>query len=251
MKQLVLLLLLVGTIAACDEPAKPDMVLISGEPFTLGVNPTDEIPSFVSDRTSSQNAQPRQTMTVNPFLLDIYEVTYGEFMQFKPKARYPEGRLKDPVRGISWYEADAYCLWLGKRLPTEFEWERAARGREGKLYVWGNEFNRENANFGKTVQPGGSFPKDVNENGAHDLNGNVSEWTESWYQPYPGSVFKDANFGEKYKVIRGGAINKREHGFLKEFGLLPYRNFAPPQMRSWDTGFRCARSVPRSSKPHS
>jgi formylglycine-generating enzyme required for sulfatase activity len=57
-------------------------------------------------------------------------------------------------------------------------------------------------------------------------------------------LFKDANYGEKYKVIRGGAINKREHGFLKEFALLPYRNFAPPQMRSWDTGFRCARSAP-------
>ena len=116
--------------------------------------------------------------------------------------------MKDPVRGISWYEAEAYCLWLGKRLPTEFEWERAARGREGNLYVWGNEFNRENANFGKTVQPGGSFPKDTNEAGAQDLTGNVSEWTGSWYQPYPGSLFKDANYGEKYKVIRGAPSTK-------------------------------------------
>lgn len=253
LKRLILLLLVVGSLGACEKPTEQvtDMVLISGESFILGLDPTGETPSFISDRTSSQNAQPQQDMTIKPFFLDIHEVTYGELVQFKPEARYPEGRLKDPVRGVSWYEADAYCLWLGKRLPTEFEWERAARGQKGNLYVWGNEFHREYANFGKTVHPGGNFPNDANAFGVHDLNGNVSEWTASWYQPYSGSSFKDVNYGEKYKVIRGGAINKREHGFLKEFALLPYRNFAPPQMRSWDTGFRCARSALSSSKSNS
>ncbi|MDH3256459.1 MAG: formylglycine-generating enzyme family protein [Nitrospinota bacterium] len=253
MKQLILLLLIAYTLEGCAQPIEPEsnMVLIPAGSFTLGLDPSQEIPSFISDRTSSKNAQPQQEITLNAFYMDLHEVSYGEFLRFKPQARYAEGRLTHPMQGVSWFEADAYCLWLGKRLPTEFEWEKAARGREGNLYVWGNEFRRENGNFGKTVQPPAKQTQDLSEFGVYELNGNVSEWTASWYLPYSGSSFKDPNFGNKYKVIRGGAINKREHGFLKEFALLPYRNFAPPQMRSWDTGFRCARSAPSSSKANS
>jgi len=253
LKQLTLLLLIFWTLEACTEPLEQDsnMVLIPAGVFTLGLNPTKEISSFVSDRTSSKNAQPQQEKTLSAFYLDIHEVSYGEFLQFKPQARYAEGHLTHPVQGVSWFEADAYCLWLNKRLPTEFEWEKAARGLEGNLYVWGNEFKRKHGNFGKTVQPPTKQSRDLSEFGVYELNGNVSEWTASWYQPYQGSSFEDSNFGKKYKVIRGGAINKREHGFLKEFALLPYRNFAPPQMRSWDTGFRCARSASAPSKPNS
>jgi len=253
LKRLVQLLLILSALGACNQIIEPksDMVLIPAGAFTMGLDPAGEIPSFVSDRTSSKNAQPQHEITLDAFYIDIHEVSYGEFLQFKPQARYAEGRLAHPVQGISWFEADAYCLWLDKRLPTEFEWEKAARGLEGNLYAWGNEFKRENANFGKIVQPSGKQPQDLSELGVYDLNGNVSEWTASWYQPYKGSSFEDPNFGKKYKVIRGGAINKREHGFLKEFALLPYRNFAPPQMRSWDTGFRCARSALSSPKSKS
>ncbi len=253
MKRLILLLLVVGSLGACGEPIEQesDMVLIPAGPFTMGLEPNDDIPSFVSDRTSSKNAQPQHEITLSAFYIDMHEVRYGEFLRFKPQARYTEGRFANPMQGVSWFEADAYCLWSRKRLPTESEWEKAARGPEGNLYVWGNEFKRENANFGKTVQPPAKQPQDLIKLGVYDLNGNVSEWTASWYQPYQGSSFKDPNFGKKYKVIRGGAINKREHGFLKEFALLPYRNFAPPKMRSWDTGFRCARSVLSSPKSNS
>ena len=125
------------------------MVLIPAGPFTMGLDPAEEIPSFVSDRTSSRNAQPKHEITLNAFYIDLHEVSYGEFLRFKPQARYDGGRTANPVQGISWFEADAYCLWLGKRLPTESEWEKAGRGLEGNLYVWGNEFKRENANFGK------------------------------------------------------------------------------------------------------
>lgn len=218
------------------------MVEVPAGSFILGLDPGGELSAFMSDRTTSQNSQPSQEVHLDAFHIDIHEVTYGDFLRFKPGATYTEGRFNHPVRGVSWYEAEAYCLWLGKRLPTELEWEKAARGVDGRIYTWGNEFDRNKANLAKTVKPGGSAPTDKSAYGAYDLNGNISEWTASWYQPYPNSTFKDTNYGTRYKVIRGGAINKREHGFSKEFVSLTYRNLAPPIMRSWDTGFRCARN---------
>ncbi len=203
----------------------------------------------MSDTTSSQNAQPLHEVTLPDFYIDIYEITYGDFLKFKSNANYSDDVLTNPIRGVSWYEAEAYCLWLGKRLPTEIEWEKAARGTDGRRFVWGNEFNKENANFGKTVKPGGGWEKDKSAYNIYDLNGNVSEWTSSWYLPYPNAPYQDKNYGKKYKVIRGGAINKTEHGFLEEFNSLYYRNFAPPSLRSWDTGFRCAKSsFPNTTK---
>lgn len=220
------------------------MKLIPAGEFILGLDPAEELPAFVSDQTSAKNAQPRQEVFVEAFYLDVQEVTYGDFMKFKSQAKYPEGKPSYPMQGVSWYEADAYCMWVGKRLPTELEWEKAARGQKGNLFTWGNDFKRENANFGKAVQPSATYPADVSEFGVFDLNGNVSEWTASWYRPYPHSQYRDPGYGKNFKVMRGGAFNKREHGFMKELVLLPYRNFAPPHLRSWDTGFRCARSAP-------
>ena len=108
------------------------------------------------------------------------------------------------------------------------------------MFVWGNDFNRNNANFSKRVTSIKMQNKDQSPYGVWGMNGNVSEWTSSWYQPYPGSLHKDANFGKKFKVTRGGSFSKREHGFMKEFAMVPYRNISPPDTRFWDTGFRCA-----------
>ncbi|MCF8720697.1 formylglycine-generating enzyme required for sulfatase activity [Nitrospina gracilis Nb-211] len=251
MKQVSLLLILavLWLLPSCQPSSgaeNGDMVLIPAGEFQLGMPASDNIPAFMSDRTSSANAQPMQNLHLDAFYIDRNEVTYADFLAFKPSARYAEGRANHPVRGISWYEADAYCLWLGKRLPTEFEWEKAARGDDGRLFVWGNELDKSKANFGKTPQPVGSVKTDVSVYGVQDMNGNVSEWTASWYQPYPNSNHQDSNFGENFKVIRGGAYNKREHGFMEQFAMIPYRNVAPPTMRTWNTGFRCARSIPKA-----
>lgn len=219
------------------------MVLIPAGEFILGADPHESSPQFSSEQTSSLNAQPRQTYKLEAFYIDAYEVAYDQFLQFKPHSGYEGGKAGDPRRGVSWYEADAYCLWLGKRLPTEFEWEKAARGTKGNLFAWGNEFHRDYSNMGKTVKPVGSVATDKSVYSVYDMNGNVSEWTASSYKPYPGAKLEDSNFGEKFKVIRGGSIQKTEHGFMPEFGMLFYRNYAPPHMRLWDTGFRCAKTA--------
>ena len=98
----------------------------------------------MSDTTLSLNAQPAQKIYLKSFFIDQFEVTYEAFHRFKPKFRYETVNPNEPIRGVSWYEADAYCLFQGKRLPTEFEWEKAARGPDERLFVWGKQFRQEN-----------------------------------------------------------------------------------------------------------
>lgn len=233
--------LLALLLAACD-PGTAEMVLVPEGDFLLGLAENSETLQFMSDMTSGMNARPQQTRTLPAFYIDRYEVTYQQFLRFKPTGRYEGGKAEEPVRGVTWFEADAYCLWRGKRLPSEFEWEKAARGTDGRNFTWGNEYAPEKTNLGRQVLSPGSLAEDVSPYGVMGMNGNVAEWTASWYAPYPGSDLKDENFGSTHRVIRGGSIQKRQHGFLKEFAMLPFRNFAPPDHRFWDTGFRCARS---------
>ena len=209
----------------------------------MGVNPDQRIIQFMSDATLALNAQPAQRIHLKAFFIDLHEVTYEAFRRFKPNIEYDIKGHREPIRGVSWYEADAYCLSQKKRLPTEVEWEKAARGSDERLFVWGDQFSQVNANFGNHVRSIGSLPSDTSVYGVSDLNGNVSEWTASWYNSYKNSEFKDTLYGENVKVIRGGSFHKMKHGLMKEFIILPYRNFAPPQGRFWDTGFRCAKSI--------
>ena len=211
--------------------------------FALGFDPSNKVEKFISNDTLSLNAQPSQKIFLKSFYLDQFEVTYEAFNRYKPKLKYEIFDAKEPIRGVSWYEADAYCLAQGKRLPTEFEWEKAARGINGKLFVWGDQFEQNKANFSKKVRVVGSTSSDTSTYGISDLNGNVSEWTSSWYDTYKASNFRDKLYGKKVKVIRGDSFHKMEHGLMKEFTILYYRNYAPPYERFWDTGFRCAQSV--------
>ena len=219
------------------------MILIPKGKFTLGLNPQSILLQFMSDNTSSLNAQPEQKYFLKAYYIDQFEVTYEEFIIFKPQAKYPTRQMNLPISGVSGNEAEAYCLWVGKRLPTEYEWEKAARGGDNRLFVWGNDFKKGAANFGKQVLPVNSLGSDISSYLVWGMNGNVSEWTSSWYHPYPNSDHHDKNYGKKFKVTRGGSIQKREHGFMKEFTMLPHRNISPPEMRFWDTGFRCAKSA--------
>ena len=229
-------------LLGCNKTDHPEMVKIPAGDFILGFDPTVEIKPFISENTTGLNAQPKQTLFLETFFIDQYETTYEDFLKFKPKAKYSTHINNEPVRGVSWFEADSYCLSIGKRLPTEFEWEKAARGSDNRIFVWGNEFNKGNANFSKKVIGIYTKNKDQSIFGVWGMNGNVSEWTSSWYQPYPNSSHQDENYGKKLKVTRGGSYFKRDHGFMKDFVMIPFRNISPLNARFWDTGFRCALS---------
>ena len=236
------ILFIAFVLLGCNKTDHPEMVQIPAGDFSLGFDPTVEIKPFISENTTGLNAQPKQTLFLETFFMDQYETTYEDFLKFKPKAKYSTHIPNEPVRGVSWFEADSYCLSIGKRLPTEFEWEKAARGSDNRLFVWGNEFNKGNANFSKKVIGIYTKNKDQSIFGVWGMNGNVSEWTSSWYQPYPNSSHQDENYGKKLKVTRGGSYFKRDHGFMKDFVMIPFRNISPLNARFWDTGFRCALS---------
>ena len=205
--------------------------------------------------TGDDDEKPAHMVSVAAFEIDKFEVTNELFQAFVEKAgylsaaekvgesttwrTYAKDKPKHPVVMVSWDDAVAYCQWAGKRLPTEAEWEKAARGMEGFVYPWGNEWATGKANTEESGYRGttivGSFPDGASPYGAMDMAGNVSEWTGDWYERYPGSTFQSSFFGRRFRVIRGG-------GWFSEAKLVrtTERSCSTVDLRNDDVGFRCA-----------
>ena len=195
--------------------------------------------------------RPRHQIKVNPFFMDRYEVTCEEYARFidatghrapsdwKGK-RYPQDAARKPVTGVDWHDASSYAKWAGKRLPTEVEWEFAARGKDGRLYPWGNEWRMNAANADVTSRQKmldvGTLLEGASPFGVFDLLGNAWEWTVSDMQAYPGGNLP-ATVSQDYKIIRGGSwkddrksgASTTYRGYLRASGSPDYSV----------TGFRC------------
>lgn len=218
-----------------------------------------------------RDERPRHSVYLKEYWIDRYEATNADYMEFVlatgahsalddscetkgckdgnlwDGVSFPKVISEQPVIQVSWHDADAYCRWRGKRLPTEAEWEKAARGPSGKLYPWGNEpVTRDRAVYKKkwqgikTLAPVGSHPKGASIYGVHDMAGNVWEWVSDWYQLdyYRNSPLRNPQGPPdgKYKIVRGGSwINNPDtlHGAFRRWSL--------PEVRFNDTGFRCAK----------
>ena len=203
--------------------------------------------------------QPRRTVYLPSYYIDKYPVTNADYKRYMLATRafaprhwkgfeIPPGLENHPVHRISWYEAVAYCEWAGKRLPTEAEWEKAARGTDGRRWPWGDEFDERHAlvwdrgEFKDTVpvdaHPGGASPYGVCE-----MAGHVEEWCADWYEGYPGSTYQCGAYGQKFKALRGGSSF-----FTQNHARCAYRCFTRPEDSGMDglvgCGFRGVRALP-------
>jgi iron(II)-dependent oxidoreductase len=268
--------------APADASSLPPEVLVPGGPFTMGTS---------TEAWALDNERPAHTVHVPAFYLDTTPVTNAAYAEFIADGGYDNPRWwtadgwahrqragltaplfwqwegewvrvsfgvtapiipNEPVLHVCWYEADAYARWAGRRLPTEAEWEKAARydpaaGRS-RRYPWGDDDPSGSlANLGQRhlrPAPAGSYPAGAAPCGARQLIGDVWEWTSSDFLPYPEFVawpykeYSEVFFGPEYKVLRGGA-----------FGVSPvacrstFRNWDYPIRRQIFAGFRTARSA--------
>ncbi len=241
-------------------PPPPEMVAVPAGEFIRGSDKVDadrQGEEFGSAKPWYLDEHPQHKMHLPAFYIDRYEITNAQYKTFidatrsRPPVSFfirsvPPGRENHPVTDVSWYDADHYCRWAGKRLPTEAEWEKAARGTDGREFPWGNAYDNKKLNAGDSgfgdIVPVGSFKAGASPYGAMDLSGNVWEWTADWYRPYPGSTYKHPNFGEKQKVFRGGGWGGQGHFSLPLFYRTTYRSSIPPEEAYADLGFRCAKS---------
>lgn len=225
-----------------------EMVLVRAGEFIMG--------SLDGDR---DEAPPRRVM-LPAFYIDRFEVTHAQYAKFVAETKHPAPvdwpngimppkRARHPVVNVTFADAEVYAQWAGKRLPTEAEWEKAARGTDGRMFPWGNAATNRSAwgEFGKEhIWPVGSFTNDVSPCGAMDMAGNVWEWTSSWYDAYPGNEVLELAFGRKYCVIRGsGAI---EYYGKPSTRRCAQRGRSVPYGTFDGLGFRCVREKDPSTK---
>ena len=244
-----------------------EMVFVPGTSFTMGSS------------EAGADARPAHEVMVSPFYIDLTEVTYAQFRAFlaeNPQWRketvepsladvyylrdwtdlsYPPDLSNHPVVWVSWAAANAYAEWRGARLPTEAEWELAARGSDGRVWPWGSHAPDSGSTYycnyragGRTgdghvrTAPVGSFPRGVSPFGVFDMAGNVWEWTADWHDPeyYVESTSRDPTGPATgtYRVVRGGSWS-----VPAPWTRSTVRLRAPPSRCSDQVGFRCVAPI--------
>lgn len=236
------------------------LVRVPGGAFTMGSDP-----AFVEERERAAHLSypvldvelPARSVTLGEFYIGKFDVTVRQFRRFvkasgyRPAtaawSRYAAAAEDRPVASVAWPDAVAYCAWAGLELPSEAQWEKAARGTDARIYPWGNEWdaarchNAAAKGFASRPAPVGSYPKGVSPVGCHDMEGNVAQWTASWFDRYPGnrSDAHSLSYGRRYRVVRGGGFSERRPAvFLHCAFRLP----ADPSDVDPSRGFRVALS---------
>ena len=265
----VMVLFLSSCAAPLQKKTSENMVFIPEGPFTMGFEIEND------SEWGDMDEEPVHEVTLSAYWMDKYEVTSYDFAEFLNSHQASAGRFIEitpsvtvefvegkylsrpelenhPVNRVSWYGADAYCRWKGKRLPTEAEWEKAARGTDQRIFPWGNEFpdnsrvtyRRKFSEIGfKVMEPVYSMGRGVSPYGIHHMAGNVWEWVADWFD---GGTYRDREQKDPKgpetgisKVLRGG------NWYYKAYYMrTTYRfNERPDQFNIWQ-GFRCQRDTP-------
>jgi iron(II)-dependent oxidoreductase len=248
-------------------PAHDEMVRIPAGSFLMGSDKK-------LDRTAYQPELPQHKVYLDAYDIDKHEVTTVQYLKFVLAngrdplidwqyngGNFQEVMANHPVMHVSWFDADAYCKWAGKRLPTEAEWEKAARGEDGRIYPWGNQMaGLSRSNFGRTGLSGpvrdrperlllyppiisvDKYDNAVSPYGLFQMAGNVSEWVADWYDPKyyakaPDKNPKGPETGTQRGFRGGGWIDSTPSVRVAQ------RNGTDPNTRMNWMGFRCARDV--------
>lgn len=252
-------------------PTEDPMVRIPSGEFLMGsVRQTD--------RNAYPAELPQRRVWLDAYEIDKFEVTALQYLKFVVATdrqplldwRYDGGNFQEsmanhPVMHVTWFEADAYCRWAGKRLPTEAEWEKAARGEDGRIFPWGNQMaGLSRANYGRTGLSGpvrdrperlllyppiisvDKYENSVSPYGLHQMAGNVAEWVADWYdrEYYKSATNRNPKGPESgtHRAFRGG-------GWIDSTPTVraAQRNGSPPETKMNWLGFRCARDAQESS----
>jgi serine/threonine protein kinase len=247
------------TVVEGPQPFEPEMVLVPAGEFLIGSDPR-------KDKDARDAEQPQHTLYLPDYHLAKTLVTNAQYAAFvqdtghnQPEhwtqGKPPGGKEDHPVVNVSWYDGIVYCRWLSEvtgkpyRLPSEAEWEKGARGSDGRIYPWGNQWDAERCNADKGLQgdttPVGAYPKGASPYGLLDMAGNVWEWTRSlWgedteksdfkypYNPEDGRENLRAS-NDVLRVLRSGAFD-----FSVRRARCAYRGWSYPNLFGWSYGFR-------------
>lgn len=244
-----------------------DMILIPACSFLMGDSErADEQPmgevwvdAFYVDRLPVTNAQFRPFVEAGIYQQSDNPCWHGfeenyRWMRKTEMRRAPRywwdrdwSAPNHPIVGITWFEAVAFARWSGKRLPTEAEWEKAARGTDGRRFPWGNDFDVQRCNIsqsgiGTTAACGSFSPQGDSPYGVAEMSGNIWEWTSSLYLPYPyqrDEGREDLAEGAGRRVVRGGSWQSR----FEQHVRCANRHYAEVNFAFANTGFRCAKNV--------
>ena len=278
--------MLTATVHADDSLIPKDMVYVGQGPSVMGLDKDEaaassrRLTAYDKRMKTAWSAEafhdegPAHMVFLDSFLIDKYEVSnkeYGDFIKttgHPAPAYWDDPRLnkpQQPVVGVNWIDAKTYCEYRGKRLPTEAEWEKAARGPHGNLYPWGNDFDSNKANYDRhhhATLPVDAHPEGASYYGVYNMAGNVFEWVADWYDPHyygrlqtmvnptgpekavwlggTGTYVDRLTVGEK-RVIRGGSWIAPE-GTIRS----THRFWNHPLNNSYGVGlgFRCAKASP-------
>ncbi len=269
---ILLTLLNLTTLSAADLPLQAGRTSLTGtDGAPMVMVPAGTFPMGVphGDRDGGRDEYPRHDVALDAFAIDKFEVTNGHYLAFVKTTGHrlpqnptrptrtlwqgntvPDTLMTRPVINVDWGDAEAYCTWAGKRLPTEAEWEKAAKGTTDQRFPWGSvEPTVRHLNFNqqwigeKTLMPVGSYALGQSPFGAYDMAGNVWEWVADWYDAryYEKSPVKNPTgpaTGNK-KIIRGAGW-QNETPTVRIFTRVD----SDPNIRNESTGFRCAMTLP-------
>lgn len=242
-----------GTTRPDPVPEIQGMVFVPAGEFFMGSTAEDVLKSADVDEF------PRRSVWVDDFYIDVHEVTNAQYKVFLDSTdteapsrwidrRYGIGEDGFPVVSITREEAAAYARFMGKRLPTEAEWEKAARGTDGRTFPWGENFDRTRANNSDRPMQIMNFPTGVSPFGCWDMAGNVAEWVEGRYDAYPrgpedvvptGMPDRRELFRSDKEIYRGGSWNA-----FPKYLRCANREATNPGTRWRYVGFRCAMDPP-------